>query len=117
MLARIRAARESESGFTLIELLIVIVILGVLAGIVVFSVSGINKRGDAAACKADVASVTVASEAYYAKTGGYATAIDDADHTSTTLVGGGFLHSAPDSAKGIALSSTTGAVTHSCSLT
>ena len=47
MLARIRAARENESGFTLIELLIVIVILGVLSGIVVFSVSGITSRGKA----------------------------------------------------------------------
>jgi len=61
-----------------------------------------------------VASVTVASEAYYAKTGGYATAIDDATHTSTTLVGGGFLHSAPDSTKAITLNSTTGAVGHGC---
>ena len=52
MLARIRAARENESGFTLIELLIVIVILGVLSGIVVFSVSGITNRGNKAACKA-----------------------------------------------------------------
>ena len=53
MLAQIRKARQEESGFTLIELLIVIVILGVLAGIVVFAVGGINDRGEAAACKAD----------------------------------------------------------------
>ena len=115
MLARIQVARKNESGFTLIELLIVIVILGVLAGIVVFSVSGITKRGDAAACKADVASVTVASEAYFAQKGSYATAIDGT--AGTTLVGGGFLHSAPDSAKGIALNSSTGAVTFTCSIT
>lgn len=68
MLARIRAIRENESGFTLIELLIVIVILGVLSGIVVFSVSGITGRGDAAACKANVKTVQVAQEAFYAKT-------------------------------------------------
>ena len=37
---RTRARLKDESGFTLIELLIVIVILGVLAGIVVFSGSG-----------------------------------------------------------------------------
>lgn len=67
MLARVRAARENESGFTLIELLIVIVILGVLAGIVVFSVSGITGRGAKAACEANVKTVQVAQEAFYAK--------------------------------------------------
>jgi general secretion pathway protein G len=67
MLQRIREARKNESGFTLIELLIVIVILGVLAGIVVFAVSGIKDRGDVAACKADLKTVEVAQEAYYAQ--------------------------------------------------
>jgi|BarGraIncu01121A_1022015.scaffolds.fasta_scaffold77680_2 prepilin-type N-terminal cleavage/methylation domain-containing protein len=67
MFARIRIARENESGFTLIELLIVIVILGVLSGIVVFSVSGITGRGAKAACEANVKTVQVAQEAYYAK--------------------------------------------------
>ena len=35
---------RSEEGFTLIELMIVIVILGVLAGIVIFAVGGIRTR-------------------------------------------------------------------------
>src|SRR3954462_171676 len=61
-----REARRNEDGFTLIELLIVIVILGVLAGIVVFSVRGITDRGAVAACKAEVKTVAVAEEAYYA---------------------------------------------------
>jgi prepilin-type N-terminal cleavage/methylation domain-containing protein len=72
MFARIREARENESGFTLIELLIVIVILGVLAGIVVFSVSGISSRGKTEACNSTVKTVQVAGEAYYAKNGSYA---------------------------------------------
>lgn len=62
---RIRSA--GEAGFTLIELLIVIVILGILAGIVVFSVSGITDRGKTSACKADLKTVQVASEAFYAQ--------------------------------------------------
>ncbi|TDU91683.1 prepilin-type N-terminal cleavage/methylation domain-containing protein [Kribbella voronezhensis] len=66
-----RARKRSESGFTLIELLIVIVILGVLSGIVVFAVSGIQDRGNAAACKTDKKTVQVAVEAYYAKKGVY----------------------------------------------
>jgi general secretion pathway protein G len=74
MLAQLRKARQEESGFTLIELLIVIVILGVLAGIVVFAVNGITDKGNTAACKSDAKTYEVASEAYYAKNtaGGYA---------------------------------------------
>lgn len=70
------ARKKNESGFTLIELLIVIVILGVLSGIVVFAVSGIQDRGNAAACKTDKKTVQVAVEAYYAKNGVYPAAGD-----------------------------------------
>jgi len=68
--------KKNESGFTLIELLIVIVILGVLSGIVVFAVSGIQDRGNAAACKTDKKTVLVAVEAFYAKNGTYPAAGD-----------------------------------------
>ena len=64
---RIREARENESGFTLIELLIVIVILGVLAGIVVFAVGAFNNDGKKSACQSDQKNVEIASEAYFAK--------------------------------------------------
>jgi prepilin-type N-terminal cleavage/methylation domain-containing protein len=67
MYKRLLSARENESGFTLIELLIVIVILGVLAGIVVFAVGAFNDDGKAAACKADKKNVEIAAEAFYAK--------------------------------------------------
>ena len=98
MLARIKSARENESGFTLIELLIVIVILGVLSGIVVFSVSGITNRGDTAACDANRKTVQVASEAYYALNNVYAPDI--------AALAGGFLQSVPktvvqDAKKGV----------------
>src|SRR5436190_23180170 len=63
-------ARE-EGGFILIELMIVIVILGVLAGIVLFAVGGITDRGATAACKTDLSTIQTGVEAYYAKTGGY----------------------------------------------
>ena len=77
MLQRLRAARQKDEGFTLVELLIVIVILGILAGIVVFAVNGITDRGVNAACKADINTVQVASEAYYAQNGVYAGTVTD----------------------------------------
>ena len=82
MLQRIRKLRAVEAGFTLIELLIVVVILGVLAGIVVFAVSNFNNDGVAAACKADVKNVEIASEAYFAKTGGWAVDMNTLKNTN-----------------------------------
>lgn len=63
-----RSAARPETGFTLIELLIVILILGILAGIVVFAVGGITDRGTSSACKTDYNTLVSAEEAYYAKT-------------------------------------------------
>jgi prepilin-type N-terminal cleavage/methylation domain-containing protein len=62
---------RNEEGFTLIELMIVIVILGVLAGIVLFAVGGITDRGTSAACKTDVSTIETGVEAYFAKVGSY----------------------------------------------
>jgi prepilin-type N-terminal cleavage/methylation domain-containing protein len=64
---RIREIRRNDKGFTLIELLITVIILGVLAGIVVFAVGAFNDDGVKAACKADVKNVEIASEAYFAR--------------------------------------------------
>jgi general secretion pathway protein G len=91
MLERIREARRNESGFTLIELLIVIVILGVLAGIVVFAVSGINDDSKTSACKSDKKNVEIAAEAYYAQNKSYPA---DATAAEAALVPG-YLHSWP----------------------
>ena len=60
-----------DQGFTLIELLIVIVILGVLAGITVLAVQNFTGTSIQAACKADYKSVEVAVEAYKAQLGEY----------------------------------------------
>lgn len=65
--------RTADDGFTLIELLIVIVILGVLAAIVVFSVSKIVPKSNTAACQSVVAEVDTAYEAYVADNHGSAT--------------------------------------------
>jgi general secretion pathway protein G len=106
MLQKIREAKENESGFTLIELLIVIVILGVLAAIVVFSVGGINDTSKASACKSDAKNVEIASEAYFAQKGVYAADIP-------ALVTAKLLREAPSTTNGytVAYNGTTGAVT------
>jgi general secretion pathway protein G len=113
MLKRLQEARKNEKGFTLIELLIVIVILGVLAGIVVFAVGGITDRGKTSACKADVKNVEIAQEAFYAQSTAvppvYAGDVD-------ALVTAKLLREAPAAAEGIATTST-GVVTHTCTFT
>ena len=93
MYQRIRKAMKEESGFTLIELLIVIVILGILAAIVVFSVSGITDKGTSSACKADVATAQTAVEAFYAqgKPAAYPASLDE--------LMPGFLRSVPTDVK------------------
>ena len=61
----------TEQGFTLIELLIVIVVLGILAAIVIFSltgVTGLERRF--AACNSDAKTVQAAVQAYIAQNDG-----------------------------------------------
>ena len=68
---RRKAGEADELGFTLIELLIVIVVLGILAAIVVFSLTGVTGQSKAAACTSDAKSVEIAADAYQAYTGSY----------------------------------------------
>ena len=72
---------RSEEGFTLIELMIVIVILGMLAGIVIFAVGGIKTRVTSRRARATSRRSDVAVEAYLAKHGSYPS---DLDPTLTT---------------------------------
>ena len=70
MYQQIKRRREAEglsAGFTLIELLIVIVVLGILAGVVVFALGGVTSKSALAACQADGATVSTAIAAYNAQ--------------------------------------------------
>ena len=77
MLKHLQAREEwsekslGAKGFTLIELLVVIVILGILAAVVVFSVRGVTDKGDQSACKTEKRTIATAVEAYGAKNGSY----------------------------------------------
>ncbi|HEX3090861.1 MAG TPA: prepilin-type N-terminal cleavage/methylation domain-containing protein [Ilumatobacteraceae bacterium] len=76
---------KQDKGFTLVELLIVIVILGILATVTVFAVTGITNKGKTSACNADLKVLQTAQEANNANTGSYAA-------SQATLVSNGLLH-------------------------
>ncbi len=77
--------KKQDEGFTLIELLIVIVILGILATVVVFSVRGITDDGQENSCKTDGRTLEVAIEAYFAKYGS-AGGVSEANLVSAGLI-------------------------------
>jgi prepilin-type N-terminal cleavage/methylation domain-containing protein len=62
-----RSAEVDDTGFTLIELLIVIVVLGILAAIVVFALSGVTGQSVTAACQSDGKTVGIAVGALQAE--------------------------------------------------
>jgi general secretion pathway protein G len=103
---RLNEARKNESGFTLIELLIVIVILGILAAIVVFSVQGITDKGSTSACKASVETVDTASEAYIANLPG-TPPVGGAPALTLSQLSPAFLHSIPTKIGGTAVTGAT----------
>jgi general secretion pathway protein G len=69
--------RRDEAGFTLVELLVVVIILGILAAIVVFSVRGLNDKSQEAACSADLTILMTAQETNFAEHGTWLTDQDD----------------------------------------
>jgi general secretion pathway protein G len=82
-------ARCDDAGFTLVELMIVMVVLGILAGIVVFGVGAFRGDANAAACRANARTVATANAAYRIHHDG-----QDAPDTKT-LVDEGYLRSEP----------------------
>ena len=81
--------KKQDKGFTLVELLIVIVILGILAGIVVFAVGNLTSNAQKNSCATEKSTIITADEAYKAQTGSY---------TDTTgLIASGLLKTTPSS--------------------
>ena len=91
MLKQLRSNEDQniiERGFTLVELLIVIVILGILAGIVVFAVGNLTSSAQSNACATEKSTIVTADEAYKAQNNG--------SYTDTAgLVSAGLLKSTP----------------------
>ncbi|HEY6228421.1 MAG TPA: type II secretion system major pseudopilin GspG [Verrucomicrobiae bacterium] len=63
--------RKQRQGFTLIELLLVLVILGVLAGIVVPKFGGTTERSREAAAQTQISTFKTALDAYEVDMGNY----------------------------------------------
>ena len=65
--------KQKQSGFTIVELLIVIVIIGILAGLVITTFVGIQARGRDSERQTDINAIQKQLEAYYANVGAYPT--------------------------------------------
>lgn len=65
--------RRDDRGFTLVELLVIIAILGVLAGIVVYSVSGVTNNAQRNACLMEANNMRTAVEVFRQQVGVYPT--------------------------------------------
>lgn len=100
---QIKRRRESDglstnAGFTLIELLIVIVVLGILAGVVIFALGGVTGKSAVAACQADGATVSTAMSAFAAQNPGVSPTIGTTGSAGGLLgntLGGPYLQSWP----------------------
>jgi prepilin-type N-terminal cleavage/methylation domain-containing protein len=92
---------ESEVGFTMLELMTVIVILGILAATVMFSLGGLSGNAIKASCNSDAKSVEVAVQAFHdnpnnsAATNEYPTSPAQLTDPASDNFGGPYLHSWP----------------------
>jgi general secretion pathway protein G len=92
------AKRHHEHGFTLIEVLLVVMVLGLLAAVVVFSARGSTTGAEHAACDADARQLATAAESFFAESSGTTipgTGIGS-DRYEATLAAQGFLRAASD---------------------
>ena len=90
------AEHGPDAGFSLVELLVVIVVLGILATVVVFSVRGLVQDSDATACDSERHIVATAVESWFSMNPGAdvpATGVGP-DRYERTLVEAGFIRAA-----------------------
>lgn len=63
----------AKHGFTVVELLIVIIVIGIIAGIAIPQYNGVMERSRDAERKSDISIIAVQLEYYYGRTGAYPT--------------------------------------------
>lgn len=64
---------RKQQGFTIVELLIVIVVIGILAGLVITTFTGIQQKARNTERQTDIKAIHGQVEAYYAQNGKYPT--------------------------------------------
>ncbi len=75
--------KKKQSGFTIVELLIVIVVIGILAGLVITTFNGIQQKARDTERETDVKALHSQLEAFWAQKGYYPSL---ADMNNTTFV-------------------------------
>jgi len=78
--------RLNRPGFTFIELLVVMVVMGLLAGIGVPRIRNMKERSYQATLRSDLGAVRTAQEAYYAENQRYATDVTSLELRLSTNV-------------------------------
>jgi prepilin-type N-terminal cleavage/methylation domain-containing protein len=81
----------NKNGFTLIELLITIAIVGILAGVAVTAYVGVTKKAARAEAYADLESIRLLQEQFYADNGDY---IDNSWYLATPDIDDGGIEDA-----------------------
>ena len=83
-------APRRSTGFTLIELLVVITVIGILAGLTLAAMGGIQKRGAKARAESDIQAISAAIEEYRRDLGSFPATASNAlyaELTSDTTAG------------------------------
>src|SRR3954467_5245394 len=78
--------KKRQSGFTIVELLIVIVVIGILAGLVITTFSGIQQKARDTERETDIKALHGQIEAFWAQKGYYPSRADMNDQAA-----GGFV--------------------------
>jgi type II secretion system protein G len=80
---------RKEQGFTIVELLIVIVVIGILAGLVITTFTGIQQKARNTERQTDIKAIYGQVEAYYAQNGKYPTLtnLNDATWRASNMKG------------------------------
>jgi len=76
--------KNKQSGFTIVELLIVIVVIGILAGLVITTFSGIQQKARDTERETDIKAIHGQIEAFWAQKGYYPSLADMNNRTATT---------------------------------